>query len=207
MVPHIHRANLEIEANWLCDIGVIAKTDGFASSWCAPSFVTPNKDGKIRFVTDHRKLNKCVECHPWPMPHIADMIKNVGKCRCATCLDLSVGFYHVKLSDRLSKLTQFVLPSGCYGHLRMPVELNISPDVFQMLMGSLLGDLKCVQVHTDVTAIISNGSCHNHLKTSSVMLQHLQDKGMAVNATKSFWCTNKEVECLGFILTPNGVRP
>ena len=92
--PHTHQANLDIEVNRLCDVGVTAKTDGFASSWCAPSFVAPKKDGKIRFVTDHHELNKCIERHPWPMPHIADMIENVGKHRCAACLDLSMGFYH-----------------------------------------------------------------------------------------------------------------
>ena len=98
------------------------------------------------------------------MPHIADTIENIGKHRCATCLDLSVGFYHVKLSDRLSKLTQFMLPSGCYRCLCMPMGLNVSPDVFQRLTVSLLGDLKHVQVCIDDTAIVSNGSCHDHLK-------------------------------------------
>jgi hypothetical protein len=43
----------------LVKIGVLAKTDG-GSPWCAPSFCISKKDGRIRFITDFRELNKAI---------------------------------------------------------------------------------------------------------------------------------------------------
>jgi hypothetical protein len=39
-----------------------------------------------------------------------------------------------------------------------------------------------------------------------LVLQQLEEKGLEVNGCKSFWAV-KEVKYLGYILTPNGVKP
>jgi hypothetical protein len=57
------------------------------------------KDGRIRVITDFRELNKAIVRHPWPMPHISDMLENIGKYTYATCLDLSMGYYHLRTTS------------------------------------------------------------------------------------------------------------
>lgn len=120
-VPHVHLKTLKKEVDRLIEIGVLEKTDGTASSWCAPPFITQKKDGRVPFVADFHELNKWIEQHPWPMPHITDLVDNLGKCACATCLFLSVGFCHMKLSEAFSNLTQSMLPFGCCKHKHWPV--------------------------------------------------------------------------------------
>jgi len=206
-IPHIHLETLKNETERLCSIGVLEKTDG-NNPWCAPSWCIPKKDGRIRFITDYRMLNKEVIRHPWPMPHISDLIENIGQYTYATCLDLSMGYYHLLLSKAASYLTTFMLPFGCFKYLRLPMGLNISPDIFQRLMTRLLSDLPFVNAYLDDIAIISKGSYYeDHLEKVSMVLERLEKTGLAVNARKSFWATNGPVEYLGFILPPQGIRP
>ncbi len=205
-IPHIHLPTLKKETERLVDIGVLERTKG-DSPWCAPSWCIPKKDGRIRFITDYRELNKAIVRHPWPMPHISDMIENIGKYKYATCLDLSMGYYHLKLSEAASDLTTFMLPFGCFKYKRLPMGLNISPDIFQRLMLDLFSDLDFVNCYLDDIAIISNGSYEDHLEKVSIVLSRFDDAGLAVNALKSFWATSSEVEYLGFLLTPHGIRP
>ena len=74
-------------------------------------------------------------------------------------------------------------------------------------MFNLFSDLSFVHVCLDDLAIISNGSYADHLAQTSIVLGRLKEAGLAVNALKSFWATDKPVEYLGFMLTPQGVWP
>jgi hypothetical protein len=48
----------------LVDIGVLE--EDYSSEWASPSFEIPKKNGTIRVVTDFRKLNLLLKCHPFP---------------------------------------------------------------------------------------------------------------------------------------------
>lgn len=206
-IPHIHVETLRKEVDRLVEIGVLAPISGETSGpWCAPSFIIPKKDGSVRLITDFRQLNKAIERRPWPMPHIADLIQDIGRYSHVTALDLSMGYYHFELSEELSNLCTFMLPFGMYKYKRLPMGLNISPDFFQQRMSELFGDLPFVKCYLDDLLIFSNGTYSDHLSKLRQVLHRLREKGLQVNATKSFWAV-KEVDYLGFRLTQDGVRP
>ena len=140
------------------------------------------------------------------MPHIADMIQDIGKYSHVTALDLSMGYYHLRLTEELSEMCTFMLPFGLYKYLRLPMGLNISPDVFQQRMTQLFSDKPFVKAYLDDLLVFSNGSYEDHLKKVEEVLARLNSKGMQVNARKSFWAVD-EVDYLGFRLTKDGVRP
>jgi transposase InsO family protein len=206
-IPHAYIGTVQKEVERLIEIGVLEKVDGStAGPWCAPSFVIPKKDGTVRFITDFRELNKAIERRPWPIPHIADLIQDIGHYRYVTALDLSMGYYHFRLSEQLSNLCTFMLPFGLFKYRRLPMGLSISPDWFQERMTELFQDLPFVKCYLDDILIFSDGTFEDHMAKLSVVLERLQQKGLQVNGSKSFWAV-KEVEYLGFILTPNGVKP
>jgi transposase InsO family protein len=176
------------------------------SEWAASSFIQPKKDGRVRFLTDFRELNKRIKRRPWPMPHIVDLIQDIGNYKFVTAVDLSMGYYHFRLSERLSRMCTFMLPWGMYRYKRLPMGLKISPDFFQQKMNELFGDLPFVIAYLDDIAIFSDGTYEDHLAKLDIVLQRLEDHGLQVNGRKSHWAV-EEVEYLGFILTPKGVRP
>jgi transposase InsO family protein len=211
-IPHIHMKTLKKEVDRLVEIGVLEVVQGDkAGPWCAPSFITAKKadaegNQRVRFITDFRELNKYIQRKPWPMPHINDMIQDVGHYKYVTALDLSMGYYHFKLDAELSELSTFMLPFGLYKYLRLPMGLSISPDIFQERMSKLFADLPYMKVFLDDLLIFSNGTFEDHLEKVKEALRRLHEKNLAVNASKSFWAV-QEVDYLGFHLTPHGVEP
>ena len=47
--------------------------------------------------------------------------------------------------------------------------VNVSPDVFQEKMSSLMQDLEYVRTYLDDLLVISNGSFEEHLKSSTLV--------------------------------------
>lgn len=206
-IPHIHLETLKKEVDRLVEIGVLEIVDGAtAGPWCSPSFITAKKDGRVRFVTDYREVNKRIHRRPWPMPHINDLMQDIGQYKYVTALDLSMGYYHFRLDDAASDLSTFVLPFGMYKYRRLAMGLTISPDIFQERISKLFSDLPFIKSFLDDLLIFSNGSYEDHLQKVQKVLERLHSKNLAVNALKSYWAV-KEVDYLGFRLTPNGVMP
>jgi hypothetical protein len=75
----------------LVDIGVLE--ENYSSEWVSifPSFTIPKKNGTIRVVTDFRKLNLLLKCHPFPIPKIGNMIRSMDGFTLASALDLNMG--------------------------------------------------------------------------------------------------------------------
>mmetsp|Transcript_119887 Transcript_119887/g.346392 ORF Transcript_119887/g.346392 Transcript_119887/m.346392 type:complete len:738 (-) Transcript_119887:6878-9091(-) len=205
-IPHIYLETLKKEIERLIAIGVLERADG-PSDWCAPGFVIPKKDNRPRLIIDLRQANKAIKRTPWPMPYITNLISEIGRYKYCTCLDLSMGYYHFQLSERLKEMTTFVLPFGRFRYRRLPMGLNISPDFFQKQMTQLFGDLPNVKCYLDDIAIHSNGTYEEHLADVEEVLRRMARKGLQINALKSFWATDQPVEYLGFLLTPEGIRP
>jgi hypothetical protein len=206
-IPHVHLGTLKKEVQRLIDTGVLEEVSGTkAGPWCAPSFIVRKKDGKVRFVTDYRELNKHIRRKPWPMPHVTDLIQDIGSYTYVTALNLSMGFYHFQLSQELLDMSTFMLPFGLYQYLRLPMGLCVSPDIFQEHMFKLFADIPWIKVYIDDILIFSNGTYEDHMEKVKIALERLRSKNLAVNAEKSYWAV-KEVDYLGFKLTPQGVMP
>ena len=60
------------EIDRLVDIGLFTKVE--LAECSSPTFCIPKKDGRIRIVTDYRKVNKYIKRKPHPLPNIMDNI-------------------------------------------------------------------------------------------------------------------------------------
>ena len=58
-IPRIHLATFKKELDHLVSIGVLSEQG--ASEWGLPTFITPQKYGRVHWVSDLRKLNKVVQ--------------------------------------------------------------------------------------------------------------------------------------------------
>ena len=124
----------------------------------------------------------------------------------ATALDLSMGYYHIPLDAESAKLCTTVLPWGKYQYNRLPMGIKNSPDIFQAVINSIMGDLPYAQAYIDDILITSSGTFEDHCEKLSTVLSRLQQAGFRANVHKCTFGTDK-TEYLGYWLTHEGILP
>ena len=111
------------------------------SPWSAPIVLVPKKDGTTRMCVDYRKLNAVTTGEPYSLPHIEDLINDIGRAKYITTLDLTKGYYQVPMGEISREKTAFVTPYGKYQFVTMPFGLVSAPSTFQCLRDHVLQGL------------------------------------------------------------------
>ena len=153
---------------------------------------------------DYRALNNKTVRNAYPLPRIQDCINRLGKaCHC-TMLDLTSGYWQVRIADKDVPKTAFNTRYGKYEFLVMPFGLTNAPSTFQTLMNSILRSYvdRFVLVYLDDILIYSN-SAEEHHRHVRLVLEALHQHKLYARPMK---CTfnQLEVEFCGYIVG-NGV--
>ena len=203
-VPHLYKETFRKELERLVKLGVLEKVQ--QSEWGSPTFIIPKKDGRVRFISDFRKLNTKIKRKPYPLPRIADTLQELEGFQYASALDLNMGYYHIILSPEASDMCTIVTEFGKFRYKRLPMGVSCSPDIFQAKINELLGDVVGVKAYIDDLLAVTKGSFDDHLEQLEEIFHRCQKAGLKVNADKSFFGVN-EIEYLGYIVTPEGIKP
>lgn len=67
-VPRIHLQTFKKELDHSVQLFVLAPQG--ESEWASPTFIAPKKDGRFRWISDFRELNKVVQLKVYPLPII-----------------------------------------------------------------------------------------------------------------------------------------
>ena len=146
-MPRIHRDVFKKDLDRLVKLGVLERTN--ESEWGSPTFIIPKKDGTVRFISDFRRLNQKIKRKPYPLPRISDTLQQLEGFRYATSLDINMGYYHIRLSERSSDMCTIITEFGKYKYKRLPMGVSCSPDIFQAKIYELLGDIQGTKAYID----------------------------------------------------------
>ncbi len=203
-IPHIHEQTFKKDLDRLVSVGVLTKVNH--SEWAAPAFIVPKKDGRVRFVTDFRRLNKMIKRTPYPLPHIKDMLLKVSNFTYATALDLVMGYYNITLSDDAKKLCTITTPFGKYEYNRLPMGVSVAPDIFQERICQLFDEIESVRAFIDDLLVVTHGDFQDHIDQLDLVMTKLEEAGLKCKIDKCFFA-QPEMEYLGYIITTEGVKP
>ncbi|POM78601.1 Retrotransposable element [Phytophthora palmivora] len=153
-IPLIHRKAVLEEVKRLVNLGVLEPDKN--PPWAAPAFVIPKKDGSARFLSDFRKLNKCLERQYYPLHKIQDLIRELPQPTFVSALDLVMGYYSRVLAEENRPFTAIVLPWGKFRYCCLPMGISTAPEEFHAVMQQLLGDLPYVRVYLDDALVLSH---------------------------------------------------
>jgi hypothetical protein len=149
---------------------------------------------------DYRALNRVTVKNAYPLPRIEECLDRLGKAMFLTTLDLTSGYWQVRIEDKDIPKTAFNTRYGKYEFLVMPFGLTNAPATFQTLMNQILRPYidKFVLVYLDDILIYSN-SAEEHLEHLRLVLQALREAKLYVRPKK---CTfnQPEVEFCGHIV-------
>jgi len=95
-----------------------------------------------------------------------------------------MGIYTFELDKQAQDLCVISTPFGLFKYQRLPIGLNISPDIFQSIMHPLFQDMEEVEVFIDDIGIFTNGSFEHHLEVTRKALQRLERCGFTVKFLK-----------------------
>ena len=158
-IPKIHLLTFKKELDHLVEIGVLEKA---GMSACAlPTFITPKKDGRVRWVSDLSYLNISVRRNQYPIPIIQDVIMHCDGYKYFTKLDLTCNIIPWNWTTKARICVQSLPPLASIER-RLPMGLKISPNIAQSIMEEILGDLD-IGVCIDDTAIFSMMSMYKKL--------------------------------------------
>lgn len=207
--PFCHKEEVNRQINKMLDDGIIRHSQ---SPWSSPIWIVPKKADasgkkKWRIVVDYRKINEKTINDRYPIPNIEDILDKLGKCNYFSTLDLASGFHQIEMEQNSIEKTAFNVENGHYEYLRMPFGLKNAPATFQRVMDHVLRDLQnkvCLVYMDDI--IIFSTSLQEHIANLKLVFKKLRDAKLRIQLDKSEFL-RQNVEFLGHIITPDGIKP
>ena len=135
--PFYIKDELKAEIDKMEGQQVIRKVDEH-TDWVSSLAYTTKRDGSLRICLDPQKLNKALRRCPHKIPTLEELNPLFTNAKVFTKLDAKAGYWAVKLDESSQLLTTFRTPFGRYCWKRLPFGLNISQDIFQARMDSIL---------------------------------------------------------------------
>ncbi len=184
--------------------GIIQKVT-YPTPWCHSLMVTPKPDGSLRVCIDPRYLNKFLVRPIHPFPDVDQIFSRVRGHRFFAKIDLTSGFWNLRMDPESTDLCTFATPWGRYKWLRLPFGVSPAPEVFHRIIAELIQDLPGV-VHyiDDILIMATTRAEHDRLVT--LVMKRLAEAGFAINEAKSEF-GKSEITFLGHVMSGDGIRP
>lgn len=182
------------------------------SPFNSPTFAVPKKDefgGKTdsRTVHDYKKLNQNTIIQSYPIPIVWDLIDQFEKCKYFTVLDIKSAYHQIPMNPEHTHLTAFTVDYWKYEYDRMPMGLAGGPATMQAGITNALKKLlgKGVTAYMDDISISAEKK-HKHDDLVHEVFEIIKRHNLQFHIKK---CTfyAKEIEFLGFLVSPGLVRP
>ena len=201
-LPLLSHATVAEEVENMLKMNIIQESN---SPYAAPIVLVKKKDGKNRFCIDYRKLNSITVRNATPIPDQDLMFSKLHIAKFFTKIDLTKGYWQVKMAKDSQKYTAFTTENGLYEFIKMPFGLTNCPATFHKLMYKLLHHrLDCLYFFDDV--VIFHNNINDHVEALDEILNIFSINGLTIRPTKTEIAYNT-VPFLGFLVGQGNLQP
>ena len=173
--------------------------------WVSPMVPVPKPNSdKLRICVDYKHLNQNLIREVYPIPTFETLSAEFSESTVFSKLDAASGFYQIPISEESRDVTTFITPFGRFRFLRLPMGINIAPEIFQRKMNELIADLNGVTCYMD-DIIVHGKSLSDHDLILNELIQRLRKVGLKLNKEKCKFRQDR-VEFLGHVLSGNGIE-
>lgn len=202
-VPHGLMQRLASKLRSLVDQQIIEKVEQ-PDSFVSNLVIVEKADKSLRLCLDPKELNMVLVRNYHLIPTLEEILTKLCNKSVFSVLDLSDGFYNIKLTDESAKLCTFSSPFGCYSFKRLPFGLSIAPEIFQKYSENTFGDIPGVVIYCDDLLICADNE-EEHDRILSQVFERAQKCNVKFNV-KKFQYKLGEVKYFGHIFSKKGMR-
>ena len=126
------KGNLRDQIDEWIEQGVV---EPLVSPWASPLVpVKKKKDGRTRWVTDLRKLNKQTIKDSYPLTNIQEILHSLQGAMVFSSLDACGAYHAVRIKTGSRACTAFISPFGMFQYIRMPFGLANNGSVYRRML-------------------------------------------------------------------------
>ena len=114
------KENLRNQIDEWLEQGVIKPS---ISPWASPLVPVKNKDGRTRWVTDLRELNKQTVKDSYPLTNIQEILHSLQGATVFSSLDACGAYHAVRIEPGSRACKAFISPFDTFQYIRMPFGL------------------------------------------------------------------------------------
>lgn len=174
----------------------------------SPLGVVPKKRGKLRLITDLRRLNSHCDVPKYRNEDIRDTVKLLQPSDYFVSTDIRDGFFHIPVHKDFRKYLGFKWNGIYYSWNVLVFGLCCSPYYFNKIVRPVITYLRSlglrVTVFVDDFLLAAHISCITDHK--DLLLHTLQDLGFSVNFEKSVLVPRQSIGFIGYTISSVGSK-
>ena len=201
-VPYATRQDLKKDIQEMIDLRIMTESD---SPHASPIVIVKKPDGPNTLCVDYMKLNKIIVFDPEPMPTAEELFHKISDDNFFSKVDLSNGYWQIKVSEEGIAKTAFVTPDGHWEFRRMPFGMVNSGSTLKLGVNRIIGDVDSALLYWG-DILVHSKSWGDHMKTLRSLFQRLRHVRFTIRLSKCILGTNTcNVDFIGHRLS-GGVK-
>ena len=177
------------------------------SQYCNPLRIVKKEDGSVRVCLDGRFLNKMIEDDHESPPLINELLQKFHGARWFSKLDLTQGYWQIKLQKDSRPYTSFLFDSKLYQFCRIPFGLKTAGSGFMRALSHALNNEFdwCTSCYID-DILIGTSTFEEHINVLRRIFQRLMEFNFTIKVSKCCFF-QESVPFLGFVIARKGIKP
>ena len=193
-LPYAKAQVVKDEVESMLKLGVIERA---ASPYNSPIVLVRKPDGKVRFCSDFREINRKVIFDGEPLPDPEMLFARVSSAKFFSKVDLSKGYWQLFIRKKDRPKTAFSTPGGQFQWVVMPFGISTAVAVFSRMMRLLLEPLQREDIHNFMDdCLVATATWGQHLEALEALFRRLQETGLTARPSKCY-LAYRELDFLG----------